>query len=403
LARRPSLSPAPHPARAAARWLAALAALAAPDSALAVECASLPNPVYGLGGSAGKPLIGKTAAALAGAGSTDTIVYQAPGACFGINGLIAATKITGTASYWLADGTEQSCDLPIAGADVHYANMGNTATGCPGVAALPPDVGDFLGPVQAFTLVVPLASSQQAISSEAAYFVFGFGQTGQAAPWTDESQIFRRDVNSAAQLFIALAAGVPSERFKGVDTKSNAGTITAVSGSPTPEAAIGLVGGEVADANRARVRILAYQHRGQSCGYWPDSTLSSFDKRNVRTGQYAIWAPQHFFAKVDGAGAIVHPGAARYIGYFTGATPAPTGVDIAELSIAAGTVPACAMEVQRQGDFGEVSSYAPAEPCGCFFEKVATGATECAACAGGADAECPANAPHCRHGYCEVN
>lgn len=398
---RPGWPVAPRASRLAA--FGAAVALASPSKAFAVDCASLPNPVYGLGGSAAKPLIGKTAAALARVGSTDTVVYQAPGACLGINGLMANTKITGTASYWTADDKEQTCDLPIAGAEVHFANMGNTAAGCPGVGTLPADIGDFPGPVQAFTLVVPLASSQQSISAEAAYFVFGFGQTGQASPWTDELQIFRRDVNSAAQLFISLATGVPSERFKGVDTKSNSGTITAVSSSATPEAAIGLVGGEVADANRSAVRVLAYQHRGQSCGYWPDSTPTAFDKRNVRTGQYAIWAPMHFFAKVDAAGAIVHPGTARYLGYFTDESTAPAGVDVTELSIKSGTVPACAMEVQRQGDFGDVASYAPAEPCACFFEKVATGTTECAACPSGADTECAAGAPHCRHGYCEVN
>ena len=44
--------------------------------------------------------------------------------------------------------------------------------------------------------VVPTASSQTLISYEAAYFVFGFGMTGMAAPWTNESFIFNRGSTS---------------------------------------------------------------------------------------------------------------------------------------------------------------------------------------------------------------
>ena len=33
------------------------------------------------------------------------------------------------------------------------------------------------------------------------------------------------------------------------------------------------------------------------------------------------------------------------------------------------------MEVTRKGDLGPLESYAPAEPCGCYFAKVATGTT----------------------------
>jgi hypothetical protein len=379
---------------------AACLATAAPARADNPKCADLPQPVYGLGGSAYKPLIGKTAAALTKAGWPRTVVYQAPGACFGINGIIAGTKITGTASYWGADGKELTCDLPVAGSDPAFASMGNYATSCAGVTELPADVGDFPAPVQAFTLIVPAASSQQSISAEAAYLAFGLGAEGEAAPWTDEANLFRRDANSAAQLFIGLSIGVPVSKFKGQDTKSNSGTVTAVAASTTPEAALGLVSGEVADANRDKVRILAYQQTGQSCGYWPDSTSTTFDKRNVRTGQYYIWADGHWFAKIDGSGTIVDPGASEFIGLFNGSYTLD-GVDPTRISIEAKSVPQCAMEVTRTADIGDIQSYAPPEPCGCFFDSVATGTTSCAPCK--VDADCSASAPHCRHDYCEVN
>jgi hypothetical protein len=378
---------------------AACLAAATPARADNLKCADLPSPVYGLGGSAYKPLIGKTAAALAKAKWPRTVVYQAPGACFGVNGLISGTKITGTASYWGEDGKEQTCDLPVTGSDVVFASMGNYATSCPGVSELPADIGDFPAPVQAFTLIVPNASSQQSISAEAAYLAFGLGAQGEAAPWTDEANLFRRDANSAAQLFISLSIGVPASQFKGVDTKNNAGTVTGVASSTAPEAALGLVSGEVADANRDKVRILAYQHTGQTCGYWPDSKVTAFDKRNVRTGQYYIWADGHWFAKVDG-GKIVDPGAAEFIGLFNGGFTLD-GVDPTRISIEAKSVPQCAMEVTRTSDIGDIQSYAPPEPCGCFFDFVATGATSCQACK--TDPDCPSSAPHCRHDYCEVN
>lgn len=368
--------------------------------ALADDCATLPNPIYGLGGSATKPLLGKVAAGLAAAPAPATIVYQAPGACLGINGLIANTSITGTASYWDTTGKELTCTLPVAGQAIDFANMGNAATSCPGVSALPADIGDFLGPVNTYNIIVPTASSQTAISAEAAYFAFGFGQLGQAQPWVDDTQIFRRDPNSAAQLFIAFATGVPAEKFKGVDTKTNSGTITAVSQSIKPEAAIGLVSGELADANRATIRTLAFQAKGQRCGFTPDSTATSFDKKNVRNGQYHIWAPIHFFARIDAQKKIVNPEVAKLFGYFTGEVEPPANVDILSIEIKSGNVPRCAMNVTRDGDLGDLRKYLPEKPCGCFFESVATGSSSCTACAN--DAACPTRAPVCRRNFCEA-
>jgi ABC-type phosphate transport system substrate-binding protein len=379
------------------------ALLAGARRAEAQTCSSLPSPIYGLGGSATKPLLGKVASALSGLPTPKTVVYQAPGACLGINGLLEGTKITGSASYWDATGKEQTCTLDTAGVDVEFANMVNSATLCPGITELRNDILDVLGPVNTFTLIVPKASSQLSISSAAAYFVFGFGDQSGVAPWTDQTQIARRDENSAAQLFIALATGVPATKFKGIDTKTNAGTISAVAGAAKFEAAIGLVSGELADANRDKVRILAYQHTGQQCAYWPDSTQTSLDKRNVRTGQYWIWSQIHFFTKIDPATkAPKYPAAREFIGLFSGETPSPTTeADLLRREVEAGTVPVCAMEVTRSGDLGPIQSFAPSKPCGCAFDKFATGTTTCQECT--TDANCPTGAPNCRYGYCEVN
>jgi hypothetical protein len=365
------------------------------------DCADLPAPVYGLGANAVKPLLKRLAQGLANATDPETIVYQSPGQCVGINGLLAGTKITGTATYWDDAGTELTCTLPITGVDVDFAAMNSTAALCPGVGALPDDIGTFLGPIQSFDFIVPKASSQTSISAAAVYFVYGFGAQGEAEPWTDESQIFKRDANSGPALFTALAVGVPVEQLKGVDAVSNANTVTLVSTAPDPERAIGIVAGEVAAANTDVITSLAYQHFDQECGYYPNSSETSTDKRNIRDGHYWLWSPIHFFAKVDESGVPEVPGAARLLGYFDGSVTPPANIDLLELQILAGTVPECAMTVRRDGELGDLQSYLPDEPCGCYFESVATGESSCAVC--DTNDDCDAAAPSCRFGFCEVN
>jgi ABC-type phosphate transport system substrate-binding protein len=379
---------------------AALALVASP--ARAIECKDAgPSPVYGQGGSAHKPLIARIASALAATGTPLTVVYAAPGACVGINSLLNNTPITGTASYWTAAGKEETCDLPLTGQVISFANMGNQASGCAGVT-LPADVADILGPVGSVNFIVPLASSQQSISAEAAYFAYGFGRTGDAAPWTDESVLIKRNQDAFVTQFVHLAIGVPPNAFKGQDAGSNQNTVTLVAGAPNPEGALGYVSGNVADANTKTVRTLAYQHFGQLCGYWPDSTASAFDKRNVRSGQYHLWGPTHFFARADSTTKVVtDPKTRELLGLFSGETPPPAGVDLLDLFVKAGSIPRCAMNAWRDTDLGPTYSYQHPEPCGCYFESLTPGGTICTPCPNG-NSDCPASAPVCRHKFCEV-
>lgn len=380
-------------------------ALAGHGVASAAPCSELPNPIYGLGGSASKPFLGKVSKALAAlpAPDTATIVFQAPGACLGIYALLNDTKITGTASYWDATGIEKTCDLPAEGQVVDFANMANSAALCPlAPATLPATIGDYEGSVNTVNLIVPLASSQRSISAAAAYFVFGFGAAGQAAPWTIDNEITIRDQNSAVQQLLGLAINVPASKFAyGVNGANQNGVITRVAQSATPESAIGLVSGEAADLARSSVRTLAYQHYGQSCGFLPDSIGSALDKINVREGRYFLWTPQHFFAKKDASTNVVtSPAARKLIGYVTGELAQPTGFDLLRIEIESGTVPKCAMRVWREGDLGAVHRYTPPKACHGFFESL-TGGTTATACPNG-PSDCSASAPACNHGYCEV-
>lgn len=409
------------PARAGAtdgmRWspgrtlgkTAAAAALAlglvAPAVSQAAPCSSLPNPLYGQGGSAHVPLLSKVGKALSNFDPPRTLIYQAPGACVGLNTLVAgatggSATITGTASYWDSTGAEQTCDLPIVGQKIDFAAAGVYAPSCEGIAALPAGLGDFTGVIGSWNVLVPNASTQQNISSEALYFIFGFGAAGNVAPWTDETQYYVRNATSAVQIAVALAAGLPPGKVLGIDTKKNQDTVNKVAASPTPEKAIGFTSGEVADLNRDVVRTLAYQHVGQNCAYWPDSTATAFDKVNVRNGQYFLWSPTHFYAPVDANGIIIDPKVKEFIGWFTGTVPTPPELPLLDIQIENGNIPKCAMNVDRDGDSGPLYSYQPDEPCGCYFEFKATGSTTCQACSSNAD--CTGSAKTCRLGYCEV-
>jgi hypothetical protein len=390
-------------------WVVFCSALwAGPAWAGNVACASLAKDasgkavpvIYGIGGSAHKTLFKKLGGALRTAASPLVLVYQSPGACFALTTWTdAGGAITGTANYWEADGTEKTCDLELAGTPIQFGAAGNAPTSCAGITGLPAGIGDFTGPVNTWNLFVPVQSSQQNISAEAAYFVFGFGKAGQVTPWIDESQLIVRNATSAAQIFIAKAAGLPPEKFIGVDAKTNGASITLVANSKTPEAAIGFASGENVDANRNVVRTLAFQAKGQISAYWPDSTATAFDKRPTREGLYDIWSPIHIYTPVDASGAPKNADVAKFVGWLTGTLAEPADVPVNKLIIGASNIPKCAMSVWRDGDLGPLFSYAPPTPCGCYYESVAAGKTSCAVCK--ADADCGA-AGKCRYGYCEA-
>jgi len=374
--------------------------------AAAAPCSELPNPIYGIGGSASKPLLGKISQGLSQlpAPDTATLVFQAPGACTGIYGLLEDRLLTGTASYWDATGVEKTCELPVGGQAIDYVNMANSAALCPQAPdPLPSNIGDYEGPVETVVLIAPTGSSQTVISGPAAYLVFGHGPQGLAAPWTNLDALFIRDVNAAVQQLLGLAIRVPASKFAfGTNSLNQNGVIQNVATSTDPEAAIGFVSGSAADAARGQntIKILAYQHYGQRCGYLPDSSSTSFDKKNVRDGHYYIWTAQHFFAKKDPtSGQIVNPTVRRVFGYITGEVPLPAGFDLLKIQSQAGVIPKCAMKVWREGDQGPITPYTPEESCGHYFDSL-NGGTTAQQCT--ADSECPASAPECNYGYCEV-
>ena len=365
------------------------------------DCSKLVNPVYIAGSSGVKPFLAEIGKLLASDPTPVTIVYSGQGSCVGVSSVVQGTLIAGAFAYWDAVGTEQSCTVtaPVV-VDIGVSDVfATTCAKLPG--GLPNNVGDFLGPVQTMTFVAPKVSTQVSISAEAAYFAYGFGVDSGAEPWTNESVLFQRDDQSGTQRMIAAALGVDASRWRGARSVSSGDMKTKVSTAVPAEAGLGILSTDVAQENRAVLKVLAYQHFGQSCGYYPDLDETSNEKQNVRDGHYAIWGPLHLLTILNNNGYPENPQAADIIGFITGTKPAPLGLDLIALEAQRHVVPPCAMRVRRTDEMGPLQSFAPAQACGCYYEKVANGSTACAPCQ--SKTECPASAPVCSYGYCEMH
>lgn len=395
------------------------AAFLLPSQARAqVACDSLtnlPNHVYGVGGSAVTATLKKISLAIAKdpnkTADRTTIFYNDElSACPGYAAFLSG-KATGRFRYWvegIANDADQFCDAAAGGQPVSFSHMGNDAEFCP-QGELPDGIGDFVAPIQTLNVVTDVKSNELAISAEALYFIYGFGATGQAAPWTAGTGVARRQPDSFASLLLATAIDVPPTAFNWpAETIYNtqSALIAALNTYATTEAlarqTIGYVSGSAADTNRTKVRTLAYQHYGQAGAVYPDSAVNTFDKIHVRTGKYYLWAPGHYYTKVDAEGVPLDERVANLIGWFSKDTVPPgTTVNAFEQSILAGDIPQCAMQVQREGTLGAFSSYQAPKPCGCYFEKVTNPnvTSSCTPCDD--DSQCGGDAAFCNFGYCE--
>src|SRR5207248_2537505 len=145
----------------------------------------------------------------------------------------------------------------------------------------------------------PTASTQTSTLAEEMYLTFGFGNNDQVTPWNDEQFMFIRTVTKSTLLTLAAANGVPAAKWKGVPFDKSTDLLNAVATSAQPEKSIGILGIEVYGQNRDKLKVLAYQTYKQKHAYWPDSTSTSFDKRNLRDGHYAPWSPTVYITAVD--------------------------------------------------------------------------------------------------------
>jgi ABC-type phosphate transport system substrate-binding protein len=395
-------------AKKSAMSLMLLASTAHARAAQALPCETLSNPLYVTGSSAVKPLlaeIAKVLTAAPGASGPVTVVYLGVGSCVGVDAVLNGTRIGGAAlSYWDDQGNEQTCSVdPGAGVltDIGVSDVfASTCFDLPN--GFPSNVTDFLGPVQTMTFVVPRASSQLSISAEAAYYVYGFGFDSGAEPWTDETVLFQRNEQSGTQRMIAKAIRLEPGAWHGVSA-SNSGDMrqkVIAAGNTSAEATLGILATDEADDNRATVKVLAYQHFGQTCGFFPDRDPTSHEKKNVRDGHYVIWGPLHLLTTIDNNGRPTNALAGDVIGYLIGTKPPPAGLDLIYLESQRHVIPQCAMRVARTQEIGPLMPYSPPTPCGCYYDDVSNGSTACTPC--DVDSDCAASGIICSYHFCEA-
>lgn len=386
-------------------------ALKALDATGNPSATAAPPVVYVAGPSGVKALIAGLAPAMfIDSASPTTVVYVQTTSCQGAATILAGTPLAAStvASYWdpnskvLASGTvtdkEETCTITastltdIGTSDVFAQTCGYASQG------IPAGMKDFVGPIQSMTFAAPKGSTETVISAQAAYLTFGLGVI---APWTDPSHLFIHSSTSGTQQMIAIAIGVPPDRFLGV----NPGGATGVFASLTAQVAqadlnksIGIISATYSAL--PDVQMLAYQHTGQTCGYKPD--VQPNDNLNTRNGKYAIWGPMHLFTRVDASGLATNTRARNLLAYLTGLQPPPLGVNLIGIEANIHVVPPCAMNVTRSAEMGATTPVVLGQSprCSCAFDRAATGTTTCKACSSAAD--CTATQA-CNFGFCEAN
>lgn len=392
--------------------LGSLAGLLAAGRAEAIPCdaVELPNKVFGTGGSEITAMLRRVAIAMANdpegvPEEQTTIFYADRNACDAYADFVAGTS-TLFFKYWVAGAsageTDKTCEAREGGQPLDFGHSQKSLEAC-GEVVLPAEVRTYPATVRAVSIVTGRDSVESSISAEALRVIYDIDRQGEVRPWTDGTAIlaptgYLRDL-------LGRAIGLPPASFRDDHPIGDATRLTRLmiysQDSARASQGITFVDTPTADVNRVNVKALAYQHFGQRCGVWPDSTASSFDKVNVRMGKYALWNQGRFFTRVDGQGAPVSERVANLLGWFDGSALAQgsTVFPLAQV-IRSGHVPDCAMHARQDGELGPQACYAPPKPCNGFFEQTANGDTDHDACF--ADDDCGDALPRCNFGYCEA-
>jgi len=362
-------------------------------------------------------------------GSTATIFFLEASSCVGVKNMIDnSVKVTGTVvKYDPSSGAGTKCTLDKE----HPADINLSALfpeTCANQAGLgeniqvPAGVEDFLGPVNPVMFAAPATSPELVISAEAAYKVYGFlsasaGTTSGVEPWIDENYVFRRTGTSGVQQTIARTLGLSPDGLRGRNSGSSSNMKGALQNSDAPGKTLGISSSEIVDVNRNVMKSLAYQHYGQTVGFYPDSAPGAFDRRNVRDGHYFLWIPLHVLVKTNAGDPVAAPNteldpvgsnkAARdaavkqlVLVMVNRVEPPVKSVNLFTAIKAVGNVPQCAMRVQRTREGSPLTAFNPSAKCACAFEATSPGSPppECRTCT---DANPCTDGKTCSFGYCE--
>lgn len=362
------------------------------------SCASLPNPVYVAGSTGLDTILVEVGREL----KDLTIVMQAMPSCAGVDVLLDEKPLGGIADYYGATGPGK-CVIdgePLPQAAVAFSDV-PLGTCRP---VMPSDVSDITGPIQVFSFAVPKPSTQNVISREAAFRVFGYSADSGVTPWDDPNYIFRRHPESGTQIVIGENIGLAARLWSGVRVQSSRSMPAVLQKSTQPAKTIGITSADqsTTDEGKDSMRTLAYQHAGQACGYHPDHVFpNGFDKRNVRDGHYALWAPIHMLARGSGGIPITDARAKRLIRFIDGTSENFSSKYLSTLK-KGHLVPLCAMAVQRDTPGGDIRPFLPSPSCDCAFERAdwPTDSSGCTGCVVNSDCK-DKSRPICRAGLCE--
>lgn len=301
---------------------------------------------------------------------------------------------------------------PVAGAVTIQLGIGATyLSSCPDNAIdKTGTVREYDGPLQAYGFITNNASTQNGITAEEGFLAFSYAEGGgDAAPWLVQNLRFVRKASASTTLTMSSNVHVdPSVFVKFGQTTPNdksAEIISLVNGATAnAEQSLGVLGLDLYDADRTKIRVLPFRGFGQRYAWYPDKTEKTYDKQNVRDGHYLPWSPTPYMADSSGDGSdpdqIKDPDARRFYKLVRGFI---TESDVDGLkTIAKNTlIPQCAMKVTRKADGADLELYSDPAPCHCYYEaNVTNGTTSCATCSGAAGSAC-GTAGKCFHGYCE--
>jgi hypothetical protein len=165
------------------------------------------------------------------------------------------------------------------------------------------------------------------------------------------------------------------------------------------------LGTDLYDSLQGNLKALAFQAKGQDCAYVPDSALGKPDKLNVRDGHYPLWGRFHFF--IGRSGGTASSNDAQDFVYEL--TKANLDTEIFTAFVTANLVPACAMQVRRDTELGDLAFDNPApHACGCVFDLIAQKLdhppTGCNPCTKNEDCQ-QLGGPrqYCNYNFCEAS
>lgn len=387
-------------------------------NAHAVDCADLPNPVYFPATTLLETLLAKVAPTLADEDAVGddqmTIVYFPLSSCIAYDTHKDGMDLVGSATYYLPDGTQASCDMPEDSniqADLSAMDVGGVT--CLGGETPPEELMEFPSHVETLGFVVPRNSSQTAITATEAYYLMKFGgEPGyEIAPWTNPNFIFVRNPGSSTQLTIGANIGISGTMWNGslVGHQGSGDVRDALVAENTTgnaEKVIGILNSSKWEAAMDDLKVLAFQPFNNCFGaIFPDSTSTARDKRNVRDGHYPIWTNLRYIARTDGDGAIESSNGEdaalrveRFIDLMTGEESIDE-LNVAQSVIETGNIPTCAMHVTRTVDGGPIEPFEHSAPCDCFFLEENGVDSGCSTCKTDDDCE---GEEACRFGYCEA-